>query len=561
MIQRYALLFASICMVSTARADHFAGGSITTRCVGGNFHEITLQLFRNCGGPELLPQTLGFTNDCGVIFEVSGLLPESVVDVSPLCATDLPNSTCNGGNLIGYDLTTYRTTVFLSPCANWNVNWNTCCRNSSINVNSTPGLWIETTLSNTEGTCRTSPEFVNNTIPLVCLGQPVSYDGSAVGAATSTLEYRLIDARFGAPGPLPVIYSPGYTGTEPFTGMEIDSLTGLVTFIPTLTGAIVTVIEVTEIGSDGIVIGTVMRDLLFIVSACDNVVPSVDSGTFTTATGGATITDERALLVCGEAAFCASLAFADADVSQTLTLSSNVDENLLGATIEVTGTNPIDAELCWNTTGVLPGIYQFTVTVSDDACPVVGLQQFAYTVTVAAGGDAGEDATASFCSNSASFALVDSLLGTPSLSGTWTTEEGLPFSGIFTPGDTEPGIFNYSTGDPSACADTATVVVTLLAPTDPLCILLGVSPIAGKGFSLYRDLAVPGRWLVQVPTSSTYDLVVLASDGRLVETRRIGLTAEAAYALDLGALRAGAYVVRVFNTRTGGSWSGRSIVE
>lgn len=35
-----------------ARADHWAGGTITMRCLGGNFHETTLQLFRNCADSD-----------------------------------------------------------------------------------------------------------------------------------------------------------------------------------------------------------------------------------------------------------------------------------------------------------------------------------------------------------------------------------------------------------------------------------------------------------------------------------------------------------------------------
>jgi hypothetical protein len=69
--------------------------------------------------------------------------------------------------------------------------------------------------------------------------------------------------------------------------MAIDSLTGQITFLPTATGTIVTVVKVTDRGSDGTVIGTVMRDFLFVASSCSNTVPSVNSGTFTAATGTA----------------------------------------------------------------------------------------------------------------------------------------------------------------------------------------------------------------------------------------------------------------------------------
>ena len=115
MLQRYALL-TLICLASiTASAEHLLGGTISTRCTGGNFHEITLKLFRACSGSAMVPQDLELSNDCGVVFDITGLLPESMVEVSPLCPDQVANSTCNGGNLVGIELYTYRTTAYLSP--------------------------------------------------------------------------------------------------------------------------------------------------------------------------------------------------------------------------------------------------------------------------------------------------------------------------------------------------------------------------------------------------------------------------------------------------------------
>jgi hypothetical protein len=269
------LLLASLFLaLPECRADHFAGGTITTRCTGNNFHEVTLQLFRNCNGEVLAPQNLNFTNDCGVQFSVNALQPTSVQDVSSLCPAELPNSSCNGGSLLGFDLTTFRTTVYLSPCTNWVISWSICCRNGSLNVQGAPGLYIETTLNNAGGTCNASPEFVNNKVPTVCVGQEVSHDASAVDLDGNMLSYALIDARFGSPLPLPVLYTSGYSGAVPYDGLTIDPMTGEVSFVPSVSGAIIVVVEVTETGSNGQVIGKVMRDFLFVVTACNNQPPT-----------------------------------------------------------------------------------------------------------------------------------------------------------------------------------------------------------------------------------------------------------------------------------------------
>ena len=118
---RLALASVLSLAFTTGVANHYAGGTIRARCVGNNFHEITLELFRDCGGDPFSGQTLYFRNECGVEFTTAGMQPVSTVDASSICPSELPNTTCNGGGLLGYELNTYRTTIYLSPCTGWNI--------------------------------------------------------------------------------------------------------------------------------------------------------------------------------------------------------------------------------------------------------------------------------------------------------------------------------------------------------------------------------------------------------------------------------------------------------
>lgn len=555
---RYRTLLPLLCSMlwNSASADHFAGGTISTRCLGGNFHEVTLQLFRNCGGTAMLAQTLDFSNDCGVIFQQTGLLPDTVVEVSPLCADDLPNSTCNGGSLMGFDLSTYRTTVYLSPCSRWVISWNTCCRNASLDVVGSPGLYIETTLNNLGGACNAAPSFVNDIIPLVCLDQPVSYNAGAVETDGHTLSYALIDARFGSPTPVPVQYAAGHSGAEPFDGMNIDPGTGTITFLPTEAGVVIVVVEVTETNSQGAVIGTVMRDFLFVVSPCANTVPSIESGTFTGVTGPATILGERELGICGSEEFCATITVADANIDQGLTLTSNATTVMDGATLTITGTNPITAELCW--ANAMPGTYHFAITATDDACPVVGSQIYNYEVAVTTAPDAGTGGSTSVCANASSFALVDSLGGSPALTGSWLDPEGNASDGVFVPGTSLGGTYTYTVGSPS-CNASSTLAVVVLPGTDPACLTAGLSDASAARIRWRIDPANDHRlWLTMPAVDGHYR--VLSADGKLVKEGRFVSNGMQATSVEIPTEHHGLTLLQVRDRRTGASYVLRTAV-
>lgn len=551
MTQRYTLSLLLSFATLFAYSEHLPGGTISARCVGGNFHEVTLKLYRECSGAPMIPQDLHFENDCGVSFDQMDLVAESVEEVSPLCPTDLPNSTCNGGTLRGFQLYTYRTTVFLSPCNSWRINWNICCRNSSVNVQGTPGLFLETSLNNFGGFCNAGAEFVDNTVPLVCVGQPVSYDASATDANGHTLRYGFIDARFNLGTPTEpdgqsVSYFPEYSGAEPFTGMVIDSLTGRITFLPTISGIVYTVVEVNEYDSLGNWVGAVMHDFPFYVSNCDNAVPSVDSGVFNSANGVAEVSADRALLVCSEGAFCALLEFEDADMEQALAITSNITTALPGAELNLSGTNPVMAEVCWNSTGVAAGTYQFSITATDDACPVQAFQQFAYTVTISSGGSsAGTDAEAEYCAADGPFDMLPLLGGAPSEGGSWTDPNAITFGDMFDPGSDEPGDYTYNVGGSGACSGTAVLTLILLPDTNPVCLMIGAMDQKQSGFQVLPDANFDGKFRIISPMSGAYQLAVIGTDGRVAQSQRVQLVRNTAMVVDLSRLATGSYLLRL----------------
>ncbi|MCB9182812.1 MAG: hypothetical protein H6591_02765 [Flavobacteriales bacterium] len=496
----------------TATAEHLPGGSITTRCIGSNQHEVTLQLWRECTGAAMIAQGLTFSNSCGVSFTLNNIPLISVENVSPVCPDQIDQTTCNGGTLIGIELYTYRTTLFLSPCNFWTISWNTCCRQESINLVGSQGVYLETVLNNAGGACNESPVFSDPVPPFVCLGQPVSYDLGVTASADQQLRFRFIDARRYIPEIVSVDYLAPYTGATPFTGMTIDSLSGNITFTPTLQGYIVAVVEVRYSDSNGNLIGTVMRDFPFVAQSCANQVPDATSGVVENASSSAMVTGDYALSTCG-GDLCFDAAITDGDAGQGLTLTSNVDQVLPGASFSVSGTNPATASICWNADGAAPGSYSFTINAVDDACPVVGSQTFTYTVTVNAHEvSPGVGNSIVVCPQAGSFALADSLLGSADPGGAWSYE-GASVPDLFDPALDPAGDYCYTVTS-AACGDlSACITVDLLPLSDPICLAMGLDEQPAAMLRLHPN---PSAGQLRVTLPGAARLEVLDGAGRVV---------------------------------------------
>lgn len=489
------LLFSSLLMLSGAlHAEHLPGGSITYECMGNNTYTITLTLLRECSGEAMVPQDLRFNNDCGVSFRLDGLVHQEVADVSPLCAAQSGSSNCNGGTLFGVQAYTYRQTLYLSPCNAWTIAWSTCCRQSSINVQANPGLYIEARLNNTNNLCTNSPLFHERGIPVVCAGQPVTYDPGVSEADGDSLAYRFIEARFGTPDPFAVIYTFPYYGLEPFTGMLIDPATGIITFNPTTQGYVVTVVQVDEYDSTGTWTGSVMRDFPFLVRACSSPVPSASTGLITGVSGAGQQLDGRSVKICDNGTFCMDLSFSPTS-GQGLSISSNIAQVLPGATLTTTGSAPVAVQICWDATGALPTRADFTIVATNDVCPVPGSQWYHYSLLVEASPDSIANSTALACPQTDPFSLVDSLSSYPSHAGTWTDPSGTAHPALFSPGTDPEGDYTFTMESFPGCRTSTVVSLQYLAPDDTLCSLVSVPELFHSPLALYPN---PGPGLFHI---------------------------------------------------------------
>ena len=486
-----------------ARGDHYSGASITYECIGGNFFNITLDLFLDCSGTALTPQSLNFANDCGVVFSIPNVPLVLSEEVSQLCPSSLPNSTCNGGVLQGINHFQLQSTVFLSPCNNWTISWNICCRNTTVNLTATPGLYAEATVNNAGGACDRSPVIADNSIPFVCVNDPVLYNPGISDPDGNTMSFQFISARNFTGIPANVGYqTPTYTAAAPIPGVTLDPLTGQISFTPTVTGNYVVVLQVTTYDAMGVAIGTIMRDFMFVVVNCMGE-PPVTTG-LTNNTGGF-IVDGSGMEVCEGVPFCVDIPFTDGDPGGTITLVSNAVALLPGATFTVIGTNPAVGRICW-TPLMANSPANVLITATDNACPVPNVASISILFTVVqppvVAPYAGTDASVASCSSGPAVALFPLIGGGPDPGGVWTDPDGVIHNGSFVPPGDPFGVYTYRVGN-GCQTDAATVTVNSNGSPSPgsnglldICATAAAVPLIN---SLGGTPAAGGTWSGGVP--------------------------------------------------------------
>lgn len=510
-----AFIRAGVCVVAlfsvkASRAGHYAGGSITWECLGAGQYEVSLDLFLDCSGFTIIPQDITFSSDCGTTYTVQDLLPTSQQEVSQLCAAQLANSTCNGGALPGMMWYHFETVQNLPPCDSWNVSWNICCRSNSVNLVGNQGMFIEADINTLDAVCDNSPVFTDQSLPYVCVNQPVYYNFGVNEPDGNTLAYSLISGQLFAGSAQNVNYQPGFTGGLPIPGITVDPITGQIVFTPTVSGNYVVVMQVEEYDNNGNLIGVVMRDITFVVIPCTGNVPETQGVVNNT---GGILTGPSSIEVCDGEAFCVDVLFTDADPGTVLQVVSQATTLLPGATFTVLGGNPSTARICW--TGDLANSPVNVLIQADDGnCPIENTASIAVNITTVdvsgAAPSPGTNGSVQVCPGSGAFFLISVLGGVPDVNGYWTDPNGNPHNADFDPITDPPGVYVYTVG--TACANaTATATVTYLpapdagtnaslslcsnvAPTN-LFTALGGTPDAGGSWT------APGGG----PFSGTYD--------------------------------------------------------
>jgi hypothetical protein len=388
------LIFLCFISISTkySYASHIAGGEIIYTCIDTNQYQFNLNLYWDCtGGFDPGPsQTLNLTSSCGATLSLT-VNQTASTDVTPTCVG--VSSNCSpGGTFPGMRSAIYTGIITLSSCNTWTISYSSCCRNSAIDNVSGSNMYIEAKLNSTTAPNNNSPYFTAQPIPYICVNQTLNYNYGVIETDGDSLYYSIISALDG-PG-VPSTYYSGYSGTSPFPGITINPATGMLSFTPTSIGNYVVVVLVQEYNSNGDLVGSVMRDIQFLVQNCTNVIPDLSGGIITNFTGSAVQTSGSSIEICPGQNFSFDLIFTDADVSDSLSFQSDIATILPGATITTSGINPLSLNVTWSSTSSAgSGRFVFVINIRDDACPTYGEQSFAYIVNVEARTTAGADQT------------------------------------------------------------------------------------------------------------------------------------------------------------------------
>ncbi len=319
-------------------------------------------------------------------------------------------------------------------------------RNAAITTITNPGtstFYIYSTLNNVITPCNSSPIFTNKPVPFLCLGQQYCFNHGAYDPDGDSLVYELITPKQTAGAT--VNYMAPYNASNPLNSIpttQFNTVTGDICLNPQNLEVTVMAVLVKEY-RNGVLIGSVERDLQLTVMNCANNLPSLT---------GINGTNNFSITICANQATCFDIFSIDPDVGQTLQVTW--DDGIAGATFNTTNTARPTGTFCWTPSSAdIGNSYIFTVRVIDDACPYYGSQIYSYTVnvigiTVNAGPD-----QAIACSDFATLNAVASG-GTGTYTYLWS-------NGATTPWITVGEGTYWVTASDGTCSATDTVNVTL----------------------------------------------------------------------------------------------------
>ncbi|MEO8085637.1 MAG: SprB repeat-containing protein, partial [Bacteroidota bacterium] len=376
--------------VQRVYATHAAGADLTYRFISrngtGDTYEITGSFYRDCSGvaaPTTLPITISsvicnYTNSTYSLPKIAGTGQE----ITFPCSTSQTKCTNAASPILGFQKYVYRgNVVFPSQCTDWRISYSVLARNCAITTmqqgnpcGQTTAIYVEATLNNLNFTSNNSPTFSNNPVAFICQFQSFVFNHGVTDLDGDSLYFELIDAMQSHNVSIP--YIAPYSGINPLTStpvVSINSLNGDITMNAQQLEIGVIAIRIKEY-RNGILIGSIIRDMQFIVNNCyPNVLP--------TATG-INGTNVFTATVCPGNTLSFFINSNDTNVANTVTMTWN--SGITGATFTTAGLPHPTGTFTWTPTlaQARPQPYTFTVTVRDDNCPANAFQTYSYTIYV-----------------------------------------------------------------------------------------------------------------------------------------------------------------------------------
>ncbi len=381
-----------------ANASHFAGADLTYECVGNNRYVVTLTIYRDCVGAGMgTTEFIGLTSaSCGVTPPNIGLPRDTFYEASQLCAPELANSACKpGGTLPGIEAHVYRDTITLpQTCTDWVISWSSCCRNAAITnlALNQASFYIEAGINST--ICNSSPTFTSNPTPYFCAGQCYDYNHGAFDPENDSLRYAMSCPLQGANNCIPhaapqTVQQP--LVTNPANSFVLDSVTGQMSFClaPNQTQIAVAAVTIYQI-INGDTMGYVQRDIQMVVLNNANCTSPVGSNSPLVLNGGSYDTTANTFVVCAGETLIFELILTDPDGDTIQINPANTNINQVfgsSASLILQNTAPFrpDSAKLFVQVQAVPsniGVNQFTIGITDGACPIPGDQILGYNLII-----------------------------------------------------------------------------------------------------------------------------------------------------------------------------------
>jgi gliding motility-associated-like protein len=399
----FTTLLCTLCLLgNTCFATHIFGGELLYQHQSGNTYKLTLTLYGDCSGTYI-----GNLDTAAPVIEIyngaqyldSLVLaqePNSGIEVSPVCAKDLWNTTCKGGTLPGVKKFIYSGFITLPSFSNnWRFIFNGNTGNSSTagrsnaitniifnppagNGTSYSIMCLEARLNNTVAP-NSSPQYTTIPTPFYCNNVRQQYNQGAGDPDNDSLFFSLTSALENSQA---VTYLPPFTAMAPIatSGFSFNSVNGQMNFTPNLIQDAVIVTVVQEY-RNGLLIGSSMREMTFIILPnCSNRPPEaiLDSNSII----GGVPAGNNTINVCESTPqFSFNINVNDSDNDTVTVIGTNLPQ---GAILNISKNNTPAPKLAfnWNTTGVPPGTYNFYVNLKDNGCPLSSNQTIAFTIKI-----------------------------------------------------------------------------------------------------------------------------------------------------------------------------------
>ncbi len=399
------VVFLCLCLLGAlqSRASHIIGGEVRYEHISGNTYRVLLNLYGDCDlSPGSTYSTLETLRPKIRIYRDSTILVDSIVlartanppqDASPTCPAYLGNTRCNGGAEIGIKIFEYAATLTLPAASPYSSCWrfvmngnymdatgNTLAGRSAAidNIQGATMMYIYSTLNNLGGRTNSSPAFSTVATPYFCMSGSETFNPGATDVNGDLLNYRVVTAL--QPDNFPVSYTPGFpapyrlaaNGTPTF-----NAQTGQLVFSPSRQQRSV-VVYLTEEYRNGVRVGSILREMTFVVLACNNAAPQAALSNLR----GGTLTGSNTITVCKGQTLSFNLNPTDA---QNDTIDVTATGIPSGATYFITsnGSRTPTSSFSWNTGFANTGTYNFYVTYADRACPIAARQTIGYSIVVA----------------------------------------------------------------------------------------------------------------------------------------------------------------------------------